>query len=153
MNEHSINPTDAAQSSAEPLELLDRRLAYTLFRVALGVYLLHGATHLFDGAGAFPRLPLEILPPALTPFLAAGLASLAAGLGLLLALGLWTRGALIGGGALMTVLLMGAAPRTDTETLTVQMFYLGMFYLLPPAGQYNIFSADALREKFADGSR
>ena len=149
MNKDNVNVPEAEAPFSDRMDLLDRRLAYTLFRLAAGAYLLHGAMHLFEGAGAFPGPPLDDLPPALAPLLTAGLAFLAAGLGLLLVLGLWTGGALVAGGALVTALMLVTAPGTDAQMLTVQMFCLGMFYLLPPAAPYNVFSADALRGKFA----
>ena len=149
MNKHDVNVPEVEAPFSDTMDLLDRRLAYTLFRLAAGAYLLHGATHRFEGAGAFPRPPLDDLAPLLT----VGLAFLAAGLGLLLVLGLWTRGALVAGGALVTALMLAAAPRTDAQMLTVQMFCLGMFYLLPPAAPYNVFSADALRGKLAAARR
>ena len=153
MNKHDVDVPEVEAPFSDTMDLLDRRLAYTLFRLAAGAYLLHGATYRFEGAGAFPRPPLDDLAPALAPLLTAGLAFLAAGLGLLLVLGLWTRGALVAGGALVTALMLAAAPRTDARMLMVQMFCLGVFYLLPPAAPYNVFSADALRGKFAAARR
>jgi thiosulfate dehydrogenase [quinone] large subunit len=141
------------EPAPEGLDLLDRRLAYALFRLALGgSLLLHGATRLAPGGGAFPLFGLEepALPLAAAPFFDTGMVLLTTGLGLLLVLGLWTRAALLAGAALVTALVIGNACRTDDQTLMVQMMYLAMFYLLPPASHYNVFSADTLLRRLSD---
>jgi thiosulfate dehydrogenase [quinone] large subunit len=144
----AVEPTPSQEPAPQGLDLLDRQLAYTLFRLTLGVsLLLHGATRLLAGsAGAFPLFRLEdpVLPAALAPLFPGAVALAATVLGLLLTLGLWTRGALLAGGVLVTVLAAGAACRTDVQTLTVQTGYLAMFYLLPAAIRYNTFAVDTL---------
>ena len=147
---------DGQKSAPEGLDLLDRRLAYTLFRLTLGgSLLLHGATRLGADSDTFPLFRLEepALPPAVALPFAVGMTLLSTGLGLLLTLGLWTRGALIGGAVLVTALVVGNAYRTDWQSLTVQMMYLAMFYLLPSASHYNVFSADALLRRFSVGGQ
>jgi uncharacterized membrane protein YphA (DoxX/SURF4 family) len=115
---------------------LDRRLAYALLRIALGVnILLHGATRIGAGLGAFvdatvqqfatTSLPLPavraiafIIPPG----------ELAIG-GLLL-IGWYTRWALVAGAVLMIVLIAGTAVRNDWPTLATQMLYVLLYYVL-----------------------
>ena len=152
---------DVAEPIPEPvpegLDLLDRRLAYTLFRLALGVsLLLHGVTadlHPGGGGVVLPRFEMEhpVLAPAAAAYVDTVTTLLTTGLGLLLTLGLWTRGALLVGAALATALVVGNAYRTDVQALTVQMMCLALFYLLPPAAHYNVYSADALLQKFSRG--
>ena len=136
---HSKRRSEAfPETVADGMDLLDRRLAYTLFRVMLGANLmLNGAVADLSLTGTLPLLA------------GVALAMLMTGIGLLLALGLWTRGALAAGGALATALVMSAAHRVDTDTLTVQMIYLAIFFLLPSASQYNVFSLDALLRKLS----
>ena len=156
--EAKVGPADLTPDEQEPapegLDLLDRRLAYALFRLTLGIsLLLHGATRLRTDGGTYPLFGLEepALPPAVALPFDIGITLLTTGLGLLLTLGLWTRGALIGGAALVTALVVSNAYRTDWQTLTAQMMYLAIFYFLPPASHYNTFSADALLRRFSVG--
>src|SRR6266496_3867562 len=88
---------------------LDRRLAYTILRLTLGVnILLHGLV----------RLPqLASFADGLVQAFAETLA------GLLLIPGLWTRLALVGGGLLIIALVFGTALRSDWDTLGIQMIY------------------------------
>jgi thiosulfate dehydrogenase [quinone] large subunit len=128
---------------------LDRRLAYALLRISLGVnILLHGATRIGAGLDSFvdaavrqfaaTSLPLPavravayVIPPA----------ELAIG-GLLL-IGWYTRWALVAGSLLMTVLIAGTAVRNDWPTLTSQMLYALLYYLLLRHRHDDWFGVDA----------
>ena len=104
---------------AEPQDrraLLDRRLAYLLLRLTLGLnILLHGAVRL-PALGAFAEGMVRQLTDTPLPAVAVRLFGLVlpfleAAIGLLLTIGLWTRRALVAGGLLVAALVFGTALR------------------------------------------
>ena len=142
-------------STKEPGEMeirFDRQLAYGILRLTLGVnILLHGLVrlpHLASSADslvqAFAKTPL---PPQAVRLFAHALPFAETIAGFLLTLGLWTRFALIGGGLLITALVFGTALRSDWETLSIQMLYAAIYYLLLAGRTYNRFSIDHLRRE------
>ena len=99
-----------ARRQAEPQNnqaLLDRRLAYLLLRLTLGINIL------FHGAVRLPVLD-AFAEGTVQPFLETAI-------GLLLIVGLWTRWALVAGALLIAALVFGTALRSDWETLSIQM--------------------------------
>jgi thiosulfate dehydrogenase (quinone) large subunit len=130
--------------------MLDRRLAYAVFRLTLGINILvHGAGRIFGpGAEAFATttaaefnktpLPAGLVHAFLivVPF-----AELV--LGVLTTLGLFTRWALVLGGLLIAALVFGTAMRSDWNTVGVQMIYAITYYLLLANRASNRFSLDA----------
>ena len=135
----------AAESSAH----LDRKLAYVVFRLSLGINLL---TH---GAGRFLGPDVEAfsskttaefagtpLPVGLVHAFLAVLPFAEFVLGCLIALGLFTRWALTVGGLLITALIFGTALRSDWTTVGIQMIYAITYYLLLLNRADNAFSLD-----------
>lgn len=130
---------------------VDRKLAYGLLRLTLGInILLHGAVRVFGpGTGAFAAktasefagtpLPLGIVHAFLVvlPFAETIL-------GAYILLGLLTRWALTLGGLLMTALVFGTALRSDFSTLGIQMIYAITRYLLLANLSDDRFSVDTL---------
>ncbi|HUA19427.1 MAG TPA: DoxX family membrane protein [Bryobacteraceae bacterium] len=129
---------------------LDRKLAYVVFRLTLGINILvHGAGRIF-GPGAEGFAAQTAVEFAKTP-LPAGMVHLflvfvpfaEATLGALTTLGLLTRWSLTVGGLLMTVLVFGTAMRSDWTTVGVQMIYAIIYYLLLVNRADNRYSVDA----------
>jgi thiosulfate dehydrogenase [quinone] large subunit len=123
--------TGTGRSFPETLEgrQLDEALAYGILRLTLGVnILLHGATRLYAGVGAFVSTTVEQfsrtpLPAASVRLFATALPLLEAAVGLLILIGLWTRWALAGGALLISALVFGTALRGDGAPLGIQMVY------------------------------
>ena len=111
---------------------LDRRLAYGILRLTLGVnMLMHGVVRVPNLTGfaeaivsSFAGTPL---PPLSVRLFALSLPFVEAGIGFLLVLGLFTRWALVAGGLMMTALVFGTALRSDWETVGIQMIYAAIY--------------------------
>jgi len=134
------------------MTLLDRRLAYLLLRLTLGInMLLHGAVRL-PALGAFAAGMVQQFADTPLPAMAVRLFGLAlpfmeTAIGLLLIVGLWTRWTLVAGGLLIAALVFGTALRSDWEALSIQMLYAIIYYLLLAARTYDYFALDTLRTK------
>jgi thiosulfate dehydrogenase [quinone] large subunit len=129
--------------------LLDRRLAYLLLRLTLGInILLHGVVRL-PALGAFAEGMVQQFADTLLPAVAVRLFGLSlpfleAAIGLLLTVGLWTRWALVAGALLIAALVLGTALRSDWETLSIQMIYAIIYYLLLTGRTYDYFALDTV---------
>jgi thiosulfate dehydrogenase [quinone] large subunit len=137
--------------TAEGSAHLDRKLAYLVFRLSLGINLLiHGASRfLGTGVDAFSaKTTTEFagtpLPAGLVHAFLAVLPFAEFILGGLTTLGLFTRWALTLGGLLITALIFGTALRSDWTTVGIQMIYAITYYLLLLNCADNAFSLDAL---------
>jgi thiosulfate dehydrogenase (quinone) large subunit len=134
------------------LTLLDRRLAYLLLRLTLGInMLLHGAVRL-PALGAFAAGMVQQFADTPLPAMAVCLFGLVlpfmeTAIGLLLIVGLWTRWTLVAGGLLIAALVFGTALRSDWEALSIQMLYAIIYSLLLAARTYDYFALDTLRPK------
>jgi thiosulfate dehydrogenase [quinone] large subunit len=132
--------------------LLDRRLAYLLLRLTLGInILLHGAVRL-PALGAFAEGTVQQFADTPLPAVAVRLFGLVlplleTAIGLLLTIGLWTRWALAAGGLLIAALVLGTALRSDWETLSIQMIYAILYYLLLTGRTYDYFALDTVCTK------
>jgi thiosulfate dehydrogenase [quinone] large subunit len=119
-----------------PMDDLDRRLAYALLRITLGIdILLHGATRLLAGLGGFidataRQFAATPMPPVLVRACAALIPPAELVIGALLVLGWRTRWALVAGSVLLILLVTGTAVRNDWSTLATQMLYALLYYLL-----------------------
>lgn len=139
-----MTPTDASA-------FFDRKLAYVVIRLSLGINILvHGTSRIFGpGVEAFASKTMSEFagsPLPLGPvhaFLMV-LPVLELLLGALITLGLFTRWALTLGGLLITVLIFGTALRNDWPTVGIQMIYSITYYILLFNRADNGFSLDAL---------
>jgi len=130
---------------------LDRRLAYAVFRLSLGItILIHGEVRIFSlrvdefaakTASLFAGTPLPA--PLVHAFLTV-LPFAELTLGGLIVLGLFTRWALTLGGLLITVLIFGTSLRGDWPTVGIQLVYAIVYYFLLLHRADNGFSLDAL---------
>lgn len=126
-------------------------LAYVVLRLILGVNMaMHGAVRIFGdysgfAAGLIDTFRETVLPGfLLTPF-AYGLPAIEFVIGVLLLLGLWTRAALVAGGALIGVLVFGSSLLQNWGTVGTQMIYALTFYVLLFHIGHNRFALDMLR--------
>jgi thiosulfate dehydrogenase [quinone] large subunit len=133
---------------------LDRRLAYAVFRLTLGINILvHGAGRIFGpGAEAFATTTAAefnktILPAGLVHAFLFVLPFAELVLGTLTTLGLFTRWALTLGGLMIVALVFGTALRSDWNTVGVQMIYAITYYFLLVHRSSDRFSLDKLLEK------
>jgi thiosulfate dehydrogenase [quinone] large subunit len=133
---------------------LDRRLAYSVFRLTLAInILIHGAGRIVGaGAGAFAtKIGSDFinapLPYGLVHSFLVLLPFAEAIVGVSLTLGLFTRWGLTLGGLTITALVFGTALRSDWTTVGIQMIYALSYYLLLANLDDNYFSLDALFRK------
>jgi thiosulfate dehydrogenase [quinone] large subunit len=144
-----------ARRQAEPQNnqaLLDRRLAYLLLRLTLGVnILLHGAVRLPSlitfAEGTVQQFAGTPLPAVAVRLFGLLLPFLETAIGLLLIVGYWTRWALVAGALLIVALVFGTALRSDWQTLSVQMLYAIIYYLLLAGRTYDYFALDTVCTK------
>jgi thiosulfate dehydrogenase [quinone] large subunit len=139
-----MTPTDTSV-------VFDRKLAYAVFRLSLGInILIHGITRIVGpGVAAFASktmsefagspLPLGLVQAFLTVLPFAEFI-----LGALITVGLFTRWALTLGGLLITSLIFGTALRNDWPTVGIQMIYSITYYMLLLNRADDGFSLDAL---------
>ncbi len=129
----------------------DRKLAYVVFRVSLGInVLMHGAGRIFGpGVEAFASKTASLfagtpLPPWLVHAFLMVLPFAEFILGVLIVTGLFTQWALTLGSLLITALIFGTALRSDWPTVGIQMIYSITYYLLLLQRADNGCSLDAL---------
>jgi thiosulfate dehydrogenase [quinone] large subunit len=132
-------------------ETNDHWIAYGIFRLALGVNIfIHGVVRIFGlGVHDFATKTAQSFPPTVLPtwsifaFLIL-LPFVEAVLGALIAIGLFTRWALITGSIVMVLLILGTALRSDWATVGVQMIYSITYYILSSHLERNRLSLDSL---------
>lgn len=153
MGDHSGMPD--ARRQAEPQNsraLLDQRLAYVLLRLTLPInILLHGVVRL-PALGALAEGTVQQFADTPLPAVAVRLFGLVLPfletvIGLLLIVGLWTRWALVAGALLIAALVFGTALRSDWETLSIQMLYAIIYYLLLAGRTSDYFALDTVCTK------
>ena len=142
-------------SSTNNSLMVDRWLAYGIFRFTLGInILIHGVGRLFgletgefaaktSSAFAGTPLPHSVVYPFLVvlPFAEAIL-------GGLMIVGLLTRWTLALGGLLIAALVFGTALRSDWSTVGIQMVYAITYYFLLRNLADDYFSVDTLLAKY-----
>jgi thiosulfate dehydrogenase [quinone] large subunit len=134
----------------------DAVIAYAILRLSFGVnIMLHGVSRLVAGSSGFltylnhyfEHAPL--IPKSFLPVFGAVLPPVETALGLLLLVGLCTRFALIGGGLVMTALVLGTNLAQDWNVAGLQLIYCFLYYhLLAHRREMNLWSLDRwLRRK------
>jgi thiosulfate dehydrogenase [quinone] large subunit len=112
------------------------QLAYGLLRITLGInMLMHGVVRIIGGVDMFAAALVKQfvgtpLPEWSVRAFAMPLPYIELVIGLLLLLGLWTKGALLAGAVLMIPLVFGSSLRSDWNTVALQMFYSFMYCVL-----------------------
>lgn len=131
-------------------ELRDRRIAYALLRVFLGVNIaLHGVSRLAAGSSVFRgqmegQFAHSFLPHLAVVIFATALPWCEAVLGVLILFGALTRLALIGGALIMILLTFGSGVLQDWQAAGTQLIYAIAYMLLLFLLGYNQWSVDAL---------
>lgn len=130
----------------------DAVLAYGILRATFGVnIMLHGVSRLLAGTAGFlaylnhyfEKTPL--MPTAMLPVFAAVLPWAEGFFGLLLLLGLGTRFAIVGGSAVMAMLVFGTNMAQDWNIAGLQLIYVFIYYyLLVHRERLNGYSVDSL---------
>lgn len=129
--------------------VLDRRLAYLMLRLILGLsILMHGLVRL-PHLSAFTNDMVKLfvgtpLPAVIVRPFALGLVFVESIVGLLVLLGLWTRSALIVGVLTMAALVFGTTLRSDWNTLAIQMLYALIYAVLIATREHNTYSLDGM---------
>lgn len=125
----------------------DVATAYVLLRILFGMAFLIIGLNKLSGIGGFANAMVEqfkatFLPAELVRLTAFLVVPLEVAVGLLLLLGLFTRGALIAGFILMLILHMGVTLLQDWKTASSQLIYCIIFFLLLAGAGFNTFSID-----------
>jgi thiosulfate dehydrogenase [quinone] large subunit len=137
-----------SQAESTSSHFSDTTIAYTILRLSFGAnILLHGLSRLLNRAGFlaylnhyFEHTPL--IPSAIIPVFGALLPWVETGLGLLLFLGLFSRFALIAGGLVMTLLVIGTNLAQDWNVAGLQLIYCFLYYYLLVHRESNSVSLD-----------
>ncbi len=133
-------------------ETSNPELAYALLRVTFGANLfLHGVGRLLAGHAAFyayiakqmqgAPVPAWFLPP-----FTYALPWLEAVVGLLLLVGLFTRGALVAGALLMLALQIGSCLAQNWQVASEQLIYVVIYFILLSFVDRNRWSLDDFRK-------
>ena len=137
-----------------PSVVFDRKLAYVVFRLSLGInILIHGTSRIFgSGVEVFASKTMSEfagspLPSGLLHAFLTALPFAEFILGVLITVGLFTRWALTLGSLLITALIFGTALRSDWPTVGIQMIYSITYYILLLNRADNGFSLDGLFPK------
>jgi thiosulfate dehydrogenase [quinone] large subunit len=126
----------------------DLELAYAIFRITLGVNIFfHGAMRLITGLNAWVEFQAEPfvgtpLPEWSVHLFLTCLPFYEVALGAITTLGFYTRYALLGGSAMMFVLVFGNLMRQDWGTVGNNMHYVLYYALMIAAYRYNCFALD-----------
>jgi thiosulfate dehydrogenase (quinone) large subunit len=131
------------------LDIRERRTAYALLRVVVGVNLMmHGISRIISGPGEFAaKLVIQFTHAPLPAWSVWGFAlilpSIEGILGLLILIGLRTRAALIAAGILIAILTFGTTLVQDWNTTAIQLTYAITYAALLFLGRYNGWSIDS----------
>lgn len=134
-------------------DIRERRTAYALLRLAVGVNLtMHGISRLISGPGEFAaKLVIQFTHAPLPAWSVWGFAlmlpSLETILGLLILLGLRTRAALIAATLLIAVLTFGSAIVQDWNSAGIQLTYAMAYSALLFLSRYNGWSIDTWMQR------
>ncbi len=132
------------------VEFRNRRMAYAIFRVTLGLNIfLHGFVRILTGPSAFEAQTEKLfsntfLPAGQVHFFLSILPYIEAAVGSLVVVGLFTFWALVAGALLMLVLIFGTAARQDWTTVGIQTAYGLFYYFLISRNQDNWLAIDCL---------
>ena len=138
------------------LKFRDISIAYLLLRVLIGVnYFNHGFTRIFNipafAEGIVKTLENSYFPEVLVRFNSYLVPPVELIVGILLTVGLFTRGALIATFILMIILKLGVTSVQNWDAATSMLSYgLVLFILLAGAG-FNLYSVDHWRQRNQSG--
>ncbi len=125
----SSSPEARAAEQLAALRTAERRWAYALLRLILGVnFLGHGLTRIYHGVPAFAagittQMSSALLPAPMVHAFASAIPWIEFTLGLLLILAILTRATLTAAMAFMILLMIGVTIRQDWTTAGLQLVY------------------------------
>jgi thiosulfate dehydrogenase (quinone) large subunit len=131
----------------------DRDLAYTFFRVFLGINIaVHGASRIYSGVAAFAteqvtQFTKTPLPSHMVYLFCVSLPFAEALIGVLIIVGLWSRIAYCVGFLLMINLTFGSTLRQDWTAAGWQLLYAFAYASLLAFREHNLYSVDGARRK------
>jgi len=129
----------------------DLQLGYFLFRISIGVNIFfHGFMRILTGLGAWAEPMAETfadtyLPMALVRAFLYVLPFIEVALGVLMAFGLYTRWAMIGGMLMMLSLIYGNVTRQEWGTAGNNMHYSLYFWIMLALSRYDCYALDGRR--------
>lgn len=150
-----INLIGHSTMTYQPVVGLRRKdivVAYTLLRIVFGInFFNHGFTRI-GNIGGFANSMVEMfkdsfMPAELVRITGAIVPPAELIIGILLLLGLATRGALVAGFGLMMILQYGVTLLQNWDTATSQLIYCLIFFLLLAMAGFNTFSLDRLIQR------
>lgn len=146
-------PRVAASESVASAQSTNAAIAYGILRLSLGAnIMLHGVSRLIAGHAAFLAYlnhyfaHTSLMPPVFLSVFGAVEPWLETIFGLMIFLGIGTRVALIGGGLLMTALVIGTNLAQDWVVAGLQLIYCFIYYYLLLHIDQNRFSIDQWRQ-------
>ena len=134
--------------------LSDRKLAYLVFRLVLGVdTFTHGLVRMLGpgvegfASGTTKAFAGTPLPAGLVHAFLFAVPYIELILGALILLGLFLRWSLVVGGLLIGIFVFGTSLRSDWPTVSIQVIHAIVYYLLLANRGDDWFSLDGLRSK------
>ncbi len=127
----------------------DAAIAYAIFRLTFGVNIgFRGIVRIANGldnftAGLLKQFAVTSFPLGAVNAFGHTVPLLETVVGILLILGLWTRGALIIGGLMMTALTFGTMFLQNFDLAWLQLTYAMAFFALLALRSWNLISLDA----------
>ena len=137
----------------------DRNLAYTLFRIFLGINIaVHGGSRIYSGVAAFAsemvsQFGKTPLPSEMVYLFGVSLPFAEALIGVLILVGLWSRLAYCVGFLLMISLTFGSTLRQDWTAAGWQLLYAFAYAGLLVFREHNRYSVDGAGRKSQEASR
>lgn len=131
----------------------DRNLAYTFFRVFLGVNIaVHGASRIYSGVAAFATEQVSEfaktpLPSQMVYLFSVSLPFVETLIGVLIFVGLWSRFAYCVGFLLIINLTFGSTLRQDWTAAGWQLLYAFAYAALLAFREHNRYSVDGAKRK------
>ena len=130
----------------------DASIAYAIFRLTFGVNIgFRGIVRISNGldnftGGLLKQFAVTSFPLSAVSAFGYTVPWMETVIGILLILGLWTRGALIVGGLLMTALTFGTMFLQNFDLAWLQLTYAMAFFALLALRSWNLISLDAKME-------
>ena len=128
----------------------DAAIAYAIFRLTFGVNIgFRGIVRIANGldnftAGLLKQFAVTSFPLGAVNAFGHTVPLLETVVGILLILGLWTRGALIIGGLMMTALTFGTMFLQNFDLAWLQLTYAMAFFALLALRSWNLISVDGM---------
>ena len=137
----------------------DQSIAYTIFRITFGVNIgFRGIVRIANGldnfaGGLVKQFAVTSFPLGAVDSFGHVVPFVETIIGILLILGLWTRGALIVGGLMMTALTFGTMFLQNFDLAWLQLTYAIAFFILLALRSWNLISLDTRLQSPANSAQ